>query len=157
MSTGSRTDGVWASLDVVRAELDIEMQAQAKRADSADARAGVLLGAAGAVAALAVNSRTPYALPAAGAALVAAILAARALRPMPQHTVDPVELRRWYVADRESATRQAVLDRRVDDFARNDAAVDRKVRRLHGAIFALLTAIALAVLGAAARELMTIW
>jgi hypothetical protein len=147
-------DPGWASLDAVRAELDIEVQAQTKRLESADSRAAVLLGAAGAVAALAVNAHSVFVLPGAAAAATAAVLAARVLRPVPHHVLDPVSLRELYVAEAEPATRQAVLDRRVEDFARNDAAIDRRIRRLRTAITTLVVAVALVVAGAAVKQLM---
>jgi hypothetical protein len=47
----------WKSIEVVRKELDIERELQAKIADTCDSRAGVVLGFAGAVAGLAANSK----------------------------------------------------------------------------------------------------
>jgi len=149
-------DRDWASLDAVRAELDIEVQAQTKRTESADSRAAVLLGAAGAVAALAVNTNSVFVLPGAGAAVTAAVLAARVLRPMPHNVLDPVCLREIYVADRETVTKQAALDRRAEDFASNDAAVNSKIRRLKTAITTLVIAIALVVAGAVVKQLVEI-
>jgi hypothetical protein len=57
--------------------LDIEREIQTKRGDAADIRAGVVLGFSGALAALALNTKTLLALPGALTAVAAAVCATR--------------------------------------------------------------------------------
>ena len=141
------------SLDVIRAELDIEAAAQAKRGETADARAGVVLGAAGALAGLAVNAKIVQALPGAVAALVAAVLAARVFLPRMRDVVDPVELRRRYARQPAETTKLQILDNRITDFAANEKAVAAKLTLLRWAIAALVVAILLVVGGVGSKIL----
>jgi len=47
------------SLDVIRAEVDLECSAQDRRSDSADSRAGLVLGFAGVIAGVALGVYAP--------------------------------------------------------------------------------------------------
>jgi hypothetical protein len=141
------------SLDVIRAELDIEAAAQAKRGETADARAGVVLGSAGALAGLAVNAKIVQVLPGAGAALIAAVLAAVVFLPRLRHVVDPVELRQRYAFHSPDHTKKQVLDNRIADFAANEKIVAAKLNLLRWAILTLALAVMLVVGGAGGRLL----
>jgi hypothetical protein len=143
------------SLDVIRAELDIEATAQAKRGETADARAGVVLGSAGALAGLAVNAKIVQTLPGAVAALVAAVLAAGVFLPRLRDVVDPVELRRRYARQPAEITKLQVLDDRITDFAANEKPVAAKLNLLRWAIATLVVAILLVVGGAGGELLIT--
>lgn len=144
-----------ASLDEIRKELDVELRAQIRRAESAGTRSCVLLAASGAVAGLAAAARTPFALPGAAVALAAAMTAAGAFRPARHHVFDPINMSRLYVTEAPDVTRQAVLDRRASDFERYETALDHQVRRLRVATDTLLAAVALLVAGAGVPTLLT--
>jgi hypothetical protein len=141
----------WASLEVVRQELDIEREIQAKRGDGADTRAGVVLGFAGALAALAVTTKTLLALPGALTAVAAAICATRVFWPRPQNTVEPVNLLRLYVTQQPEEARKAVLKRRAADYDKNKEWVDTKNKWLKIAVTLLTAAIVLLVVGVSVR------
>jgi asparagine synthetase B (glutamine-hydrolysing) len=143
--------GEWVSLDVVRAELDLEIAAQVKRSESADSRGGVLLGSSGALAALAANTKSVYVLPGAVAAAVAAILAAGVLLPRKQFTINPGGLRTYYAMKEPETTQRWVLDNRVLDFEANDKAIDDKIKRLARAVRAVVIAVVLVVVGFGAK------
>jgi hypothetical protein len=137
----------WISTEVVRKELDIERELQAKIADTADTRAGVVLGFSGAVAALAANSRVLLAIPGAILAAIAAVMAATVLLPRAKSTIDPMYLTRHYAAQDEQKTRQEVLKRRLADYEANKDIPEFKIGRLKAAIGMLAGAIVLAVAG----------
>jgi hypothetical protein len=137
----------WASLDVIRAELDQEREVQVKRGDAADSRAGVVLGFSGALAALAVNTKTLFAFPGALSAVVTAYLATRVLWPRVQNTVDPVALLRLYAVLPEEETKKALLKRRAADYEFNKDWIAAKTSRLKTAVSFLAASIALVVAG----------
>jgi hypothetical protein len=131
--------------------LDTEREIQAKRGESADSRAGLILGFSGALAALALNTKTLLALPGALVAVAAAVCAMRVLWPRPQNTVDPVVMRRIFVAAPETDTKKAALDRRVADYEKNKEWINTKNQRLKVSISLLTTAIVLVVGGVGLR------
>lgn len=138
---------MWKSMEVVRKELDAERDLQAKVADTADSRAGVVLGFSGAVAGLAVNSKVLLAIPGAILAAAAAVVAATVLWPRPKSTIDPMYLTTHYAAQDEDKTKKEVLQRRLVDYESNKDIPRSKVRRLKAAIGMLAGAIVLVVAG----------
>jgi hypothetical protein len=139
------------SLDVIRAELDMEAATQTKRGEAADSRAGVVLGASGALAGLAVNTKVLQVIPGAVMALVSAVLAAGVLLPRMRNVIDPVELRRRYAPQPAATTKLQVLDNRIADFVKNEKIVAAKLNILRWAIGALAVAIVLVVCGAGGK------
>ncbi|MGW9192873.1 hypothetical protein [Micromonospora chersina] len=137
----------WKSIEVVRKELDAERDLQAKIADTADSRAGVVLGFSGAVAGLALNSKMLAAIPGAVLAAAAAVVAATVLWPRPKSTLDPDYLTTHYAARDEDKTKQEVHKRRLTDYKANRDIPDFKLRQLKLAIGMLAGAIALGVAG----------
>jgi hypothetical protein len=120
-----------------------------RRAESADARATVIIGFSGALATLALMTTTLATLPGALLAVVAAGLALHSLRPKTESDLDPVMLRRTYVAAPESVTRMAALDRRVANYEKNLPVVAEKVRRVKQSLTWLTISIGVVVLGEA--------
>jgi hypothetical protein len=143
----SGTEPEWKSINVVRKELDIERDLQAKIADTADSRAGVVLGFSGAVAGLALNSKILLAIPAAVVAAAAAVVAATVLWPRAASTVEPQYLTTNYAARDEVATKVEVHKRRLKDYDQNKDISKAKLGRLKAAIAMLAGAIVLAVAG----------
>jgi len=137
----------WPSLDVVRAEFNIEAASQDKRGDTLDSRAGTVLGFSGVLAGLALNSKSPWALPGALVAAVAALLAAGVVWPRMYGTIGPRALTLEYLDKPAEATKRKVLDTRIDVYEKNQAQLKIKTKRLRWAI-RLLTAAVLLVVGA---------
>lgn len=140
----------YPSAEAVRAELNVEQEALLKRGDAADSRAGVLLGSAGALSALALNAKSLWVLPGVAVALVSAVFATRVLWPRPMNTLNPIDLYRLYLAKPESVTKHQALTRRVADYQKNLEWVDGKRGKyacLKIAIGSLAAAIVLVVLG----------
>jgi hypothetical protein len=140
-----------SSLDVVRTELDLERAIQDRRSESADSRAGIVLGFAGVVAGVALGSKSLLAIPGLIAAGVAAILAARVVWPQPQSTIDPRVLRLTYLAAPSSATALSVLDTRLKDYEFNQDQIKLKIKRLKTAIAALTVSVIMVLTVAAFR------
>lgn len=137
------------TLNIVRAELDIEREAQDQRSASADTRAGLVVGFSGVMASIAVNSRSLLTLPGLGLAVVAAVLATTVLWPRLQRTVNPRALRNRYLAGAPDLIKLAVLDRRILDYEENQEQIKIKVARLKRAIAVFVVAVASLLLGQA--------
>jgi len=82
------------SLDLVATEVDKERERQDRRSEAIDTRAGIVLGFAGALAALAAREEGGAAEVAVGFAGVAAVLAVLAFLPKTYPTIEVTELRR---------------------------------------------------------------
>jgi hypothetical protein len=141
------TEPEWKSIEVVRKELDLERDLQAKIADTADSRAGVVLGFSGAVAGLALNSKMLAAIPGAVVAAGAAVVAATVLLPRAKSTIDPKYLTTDYAARDAEETKKEVHKRRLADYESNKDIPDVKLGRLKVAIHMLVIAIVVAVGG----------
>ncbi|MFI7591112.1 hypothetical protein [Micromonospora sp. NPDC049359] len=139
-------DREFESLDIVRAELDVERTAQEKRAETVDSRAGQVLGFAGVLAGLALNSKSGWALPGAVVAAAAATLVASILRPRMQAGIYPRGLYLGYINKKPDCTKRVVLDTRIADYESNKDQLDIKLNRLDWAVRLLVLAITLVVL-----------
>jgi hypothetical protein len=117
------------TLNIIRAELDIEREAQDQRSASADTRAGLVLGFSGVIASAAVNSRSLLTLPGIGLAVVAAVLASTVFWPRLQRTVHPRALRNRYLAGPPDLIKLSVLDRRILDYEENQEQIKIKLVR----------------------------
>jgi hypothetical protein len=135
------------TLTIVRAELDIERGAQDQRSASTDTRAGLVLVFSGAMASIAVNSRSLLTLPGLVLAVVAAILAATVLWPRLQRTVSPRALRNFYLAGSPELIKLSVLDTRIEDYEVNQEQIKIKVARLKRSIIVFVVAVAALLLG----------
>ncbi|MGH3844699.1 MAG: hypothetical protein ACRDR6_13090 [Pseudonocardiaceae bacterium] len=137
------------TLNIVRAELDIEREAQDQRSASADTRAGLIVGFSGVMASIAVNSKSLLTLPGLGLAVVAAVLATTVLWPRLQSTVSPRALRNRYLAGPPDVIKLSVLDKRILDYEENQEQIKIKIARLKRAIAVFVVAVAALLLGQA--------
>jgi hypothetical protein len=139
----------WETLNIVRAELDIERGAQEQRSTSADTRAGLVVGFSGVMASIAISNRSLLSLPGLALAVIAAILAATVLWPRLQRTVNPRALRNRYLAGPPDKIKLSVLDRRILDYEENQEQIKIKIARLKRAITVFVAAVVALLLGQA--------
>lgn len=145
----TNTNDRWPSIDVIRAELDTEVTIQSQRAEAADARAGVIIGFAGAIATLTLMTGTLATLPGALLAVAAAVAALTVLRPKPESGLEPVALRTQFLAAPELEVKKAALDRRVANYEKNQPVIAAKSARIKAALTLLTVSIVVVVAGEA--------
>jgi hypothetical protein len=97
------------SLDVIAEEVRAEREAQIRHADAVDAKAGIVLGLAGAVAALTGRDSEAALVPGLVAAVASALAALAVLLPQRFPTWELRDLRRYLRADPEF-TRLRIVD-----------------------------------------------
>lgn len=136
------------SLDLVYEETLRAVDAQARQAELIDARAGLVLGFAGVLAGLSLDSvdasHRLVAVPAAVAALLA--LATVVTRPFPG--VRARALRDRYLASDPRVVRLRLIDVRIDLLSRSGRVLDRKAATLRLASGVLALSVVLAVVAA---------
>ena len=151
----TNTNDRWPSIDVIRAELDTEVAIQSQRAEAADARAGVIVGFAGAIATLTLMTGTLATLPGALFAVAAAVAALTVLRPKPESGLEPVALLTQFLAAPELEVKKAALDRRVANYEKNQPVIAAKSARIKAAL-TLLTASIIVVIADEVYHLLTV-
>lgn len=138
------------SLAIVEAEVERERDRQDRRSDALDSKAGILLGFAGAVTALAAAQPGAWADVAVTLSALAAVLAVLAFLPRSFAKIEVVALRRRYLASDERFTRHHLLDTKISAGAQVNTLLDQKATLVTLSAFALLAA---AVVTALARTL----
>lgn len=139
------------SIDVIRAELDIEDAALTKTSEMADTRAGIVLGFTAALAALAAATPSVLVLPGTVAAVLSALAATSVLQPRRIAVIDPDMLRTRYAAAPEHVTKKVVLDTRLSGHAKDRAQVKLKTSRLRLSLTLLGVAVILTLLASATQ------
>ena len=138
----------FASLAVIEAAVRRELDAQERRADAADTRAGLVLGFAGVIASVGLGDVWPP-LAVAGrlVAGVAALVSLSALAPPIGWELDAEQLRRRYLAADPTRTRIALLDTEAAVTAFLAHRLRNKLARLRLAAAFLMVAVALTTTG----------
>jgi hypothetical protein len=131
--------------DVVSAELD----AQERRGDAIDSKAGVILGFAGVLVGL-TASHVHNAVGQAGfaSAAASAVLAVGTFMPRPFPALDPYQLRMRYLTEAPETTKQRLMDTRVSLYRQIEGVLRWKVRLVTAAVVMLASSIVLTGLGA---------
>jgi hypothetical protein len=138
---------VLPSLAVVRAELDLEQGSNERRSAGLDAKAGLLLAAAGVLVGL-NSTRNPWINVAVHAlAAVAAAVAVSSMWPRLAGTVSPLELRRSYIHLPEAHTQLVVLDTRLALHEADESRLKRRARLFKLAAVLLASAMFAALVG----------
>lgn len=136
------------SLDVIRAELDQDLLAQAGRASSLDQRLGIALATDGVLIGLRAGSPSWVDIVASSAATVSILFLTSAFWPRLALAVSPRTLREKYAQSPAGNTKLVLLDTRIAIFEAEEAQLQRKWRRARVGLIALVAAAVLAVLGA---------
>lgn len=135
------------SLEVLGAEVREQLAAQLRHVEALDAKAGVLLGMAGLLVALAPSATTAWVDAGRWAGVVSASLALLAFLPRHPPLVDVRAFRTSYLTADPAFTRLALLDSYLVMLEDAEVVRDQKSRRLMASIAALLVAIMLACVG----------
>jgi hypothetical protein len=130
------------SLDLVAHEVRSEREAQIRHADAVDAKAGITLGFAGAVAALTARDIDGPRAPGMVAAVLAALTCLFVLLPRRFPTWELKDLRRYLRADPEF-TRLRTVDTGILMVQQLKSVVARKALALRTAVILLAAAVAL--------------
>lgn len=141
------------SLDVIEEYVRRELDAEERRADAVDGKAGLVLGFAGVLVSLGPGFVwPPLALAARVVAGLAGLLAVLAFVPRTLPFLDPRSLHRHVDADPD-ATRRLVVTVCVGAYGRIRTTFERKVACLRRAVWLLILAVALSVLGSSVEVL----
>lgn len=135
------------SIEILGAEVRDQLAAQRTHFEALDAKAGVLLGFAGLLVALAPAHATPWGEAARLAGLVSAASSLLAFSPRDYPLVDLREFRTAYLTAAPEFTRLALLDTHLLMVEAASVLNDRKSRRLRTSIATLMAAMILAVIG----------
>jgi hypothetical protein len=127
---GSAPAELYPSLRFIEAELDRSELSYQQRAQSLDGKAGLVLGAAGVVVALAATHESVLRTVGQGFAVAAGIAAGWAFVPRTGGTINPSTLQEFYLDQPELATRLTLLATRVDLYRADEESLKRKFRRL---------------------------
>jgi len=131
---------MYPSLQVVEDELDRAELASQQRAQSLDGKAGLILGAAGVIVALAAAHESVLRTVGQGFAVAAGAAAGWAFLPRTGGTINPAGLQEHYLDQPELQTRLTLLATRTDLYQADEESLKRKFRRLRWAVGLLLLA-----------------
>jgi len=131
---------LYPSLEVIEGELDRSELSYQQRAQSLDGKAGLVLGAAGVIVALAAAHESVLRTVGQGFAVLAGIAAGWAFLPRTGGTINPAELQEHYLDQSELRTRLTLLATRVDLYSADEESLKRKFRRLLVSVGLLLLA-----------------
>jgi hypothetical protein len=141
------------SLDVIEEYVRRELDAEERRADAVDGKAGLVLGFAGVLVSLGPGFVwAPLALAARVVAGLAGLLAVLAFRSRTFPSLDLAALRQELAAKPDS-TRLLVVNVFVGSHGDIRARLERKVAHLRRAVWLLILAVALALLGSTVEVL----
>ncbi len=134
------------SLDLIARRVDAEHETQIRHADALDAKAGIVLGFSGALAALGRSGATPLRVAGLILAVVAALAALGAIVPARFPTWRLTD-RRGYVRAEPELTRVVLLDTTIVMVQQMKAVLERKALCLKVAVVVLTLAIATSAVG----------
>lgn len=138
------------SIEVLLNAVERQRDQQRAHFESLDTKAGIALGFAGAIAALATDVQPVLAKVGAGASVLAAIFAVLAFRPRDLPIWDPLALRRYLRAEPEF-TQLRLLDTEIEMALRTTRLIEQKSRWLKMALVALVASVACLVGGILVR------
>lgn len=147
MSNGS-DETEYASLEVIRAELDLRLTEQDRRGAAFDNRAGIVVGFSGALIGLSAPASNWVNLAAMSVAVVAAFAAARSMWPRLGGAIDPRIMRNTYLTTEPRETRLRLLDTRILLFEQDQARLELKGKWVKWSAQVLAVAILVAGAGA---------
>ena len=134
------------SLDLVAAEVRTEREALVRHLDALDAKAGIVLGSSGVVAAIAAQQVSLTTASALGVSVLAALAALAALVPQRLPMWDVNSLRR-YVGSEPVFTRTTMLDSSIDMVRDLKLTLELKIMRLRLAAWLLALAVVATAVG----------
>lgn len=137
----------YPSLQVVEAELDRAELASQQRTQSLDSKAGLILGAAGVIVALAVGHESVLLTVGQGLAVLAGGTAGLAFFPRPGGAINPQSLLDRYLDQPDQQTRLTLLATRADLYQAGEEALKRKFFWLRWSVALLLLAAAVVLAG----------
>lgn len=137
-----------SSLDVVAEEVRREREAQLSHFDSLDAKAGIVLGFAGAVAAL-ISNGGAVALAARTVSVLAALMALGAFWPRQFEITDVRALRDKYLGAHARFTLRILVDTHIAMLEHTATLLHRKARRLRFSMAGLVLAAVLTLVAGA--------
>jgi len=136
-----------SSLELIAAEVRAERDVLVRHADAVDAKAGIVLGFAGATAAIGGAQLGEWALPAIAVASYAAFRCLMIFRPDRYPSLELRRLRDRYLTSEPSFTRLTLLDTQIAMGERQIRVLDGNARHLSAAVRALAAEIPLLVAG----------
>lgn len=137
----------YPSLRVIEVELNRAEVSYQQRAQGLDTKAGLILGAAGVIVALAVGHKSVWLTVGQVAAVLAGVAAAAAFFPRTGGIINPSQLQERYLDQPELTTRLTLLATRVDLFQADEESLKRKFGRLRASVVFLLLAAAAVCVG----------
>ena len=135
-----------ASIDLILGAVERQRDQQRSHFESFDNKAGIAVGFAGAIAALASGVAPVLAKLGVVAAVVAAVLAMLAFRPRKDPILDPLRLRAYLRAEAEF-TKLRLLDTEIEMAVRASNIIQEKARWLQASLLALVVSVALLAAG----------
>ncbi|HYP23899.1 MAG TPA: hypothetical protein VEV43_10015 [Actinomycetota bacterium] len=135
------------SIEVFLAEVHDQLAAQRSHVESLDAKAGVVLGFSGLLAAVAPDGNALWMDLARGAAIFAGIFALFGLLPRGYAVVDLRAFQRDFLTAQPTTAQLVLFDTQLNVLADTAGVIDHKSRRLRASIAALLVAIIFAYVG----------
>ncbi len=150
MSDGATDQRRLPSAGLLLAALERHREEQHTHFESLDTKAGVAIGFAGAVVAIAKDVQPVLARVGVGFAVIAAVLAMFAFRPRKHPVLDPRGLRRYLRAE-EGFTQLRLLDTEIEMALRASQLIEVKARWLQLSLLALVVAVALLGAGTLVR------
>lgn len=142
---GSERPGL-PSIDLLLRAIERQRDQQRLHFESLDNKAGIAVGFAGAIAALASDVDPAVAKVGAVAAVVAAVLAMLAFRPRKDPIFDPLRLRAYLRAEAEF-TKLRLLDTEIEMALRASNLIETKARWLQASLVLLVISVALLAAG----------
>ncbi len=127
------------SIDVLFEEVRVQRELQIRHFEGLDSKAGIVLGFAGVVVAIA-NGISFLSLIGAGFAVLAALLALWAFIPRNYPILDLYKLRERYLRAEADFTRLHLLDTQIEMSREASRLLERKARRLKVAVASLAAA-----------------
>jgi hypothetical protein len=134
------------SIGVLLTAVERRLDQQRSHFESLDTKAGVAVGFAGVIAALAKDVDPFVAKVGVGVAVVAAVLAMLSFRPRKHPIFDPLPLREHLQAD-ERSTQLKLLDTQIEMSRQTDGLVKAKARLLQAALAVLVVSVVLLAVG----------
>ena len=135
------------SIEILAGEVRTELSAQRAHVESLDAKAGVLLGLAGLLVALAPSAASVWADGARFSSVVSAGYSLVALLPRNHMFVDLRVFRAATLVEEPASMRSAILDLHLEMIDETLFVIDHKSRRLRGSIATLVAGTMFAFVG----------
>ena len=136
------------SLDLIAKTVREERRAIGTHADALDGKAGIILGFAGAIAALTATRGGSFFVAAAGLSVAAALLAIGAFFPRPSPVLNIESLRDKYLVAEERITMLVLVDTEIELRKGTRSLIRRKSQLLGMAMASLALAVVLVLIAA---------